>query len=383
MTVGNLPVGIGNGGSALLKQLTDFEITQLLNIDDSPFSVAQWILLSIIDQNLRTIDDVAFKSLLLQDGTLNIKALNSNITLLNETLEDANGGRESHIICRGTQSGGEQTMLGKFGFSHDGGSDDERGKFEIFVNDGFDGESPNVGFVLDRNGSVTLGGGASAPIGSLHIADTNVSLYLQRANLTSYSRYIYLRSGNTNNWRLGSPANNNDLSMFSYGGPGEIEKIIYATGLRYFKKTINIETDTDPATIIGNLWSKGGKLRYQKDAITEIELSEKSIVKSVATIADNDTFDLPAKSVWLEIWIDVITAEAATTIRIGTTNGGQEIVTDSIIPQTQGMQKLTVLPAGNKFLSADTLYIGSDGGGAWTTLDADIFYKFRVLDDLR
>jgi len=97
-------------------------------------------------------------------------------------------------------------------------------------------------------------------------------------------------------------------------------------------------------------------------------------------IADNDEIAIPALSGMIEIWINVITAQAGQTIRIGTTDGGQEIVADSNAPQTQGLQQLTVLIP--KSVAADTFYIGSDGGSGWTTLDADIYVRYQTITGL-
>lgn len=100
-----------------------------------------------------------------------------------------------------------------------------------------------------------------------------------------------------------------------------------------------------------------------------------------ASIADNDTIDVPAETAMLEIWINVVTLQAATTIRIGTSDGGQEVVADSAATATAGLQKLTVLISD--FTAADTLYIGSDGGAAWAALDADIYVNYRIIKGLR
>ncbi len=62
----------------------------------------------------------------------------------NNTPEDTDGGRESDIRAYGIQSGGEKTTLGYMRFSHDGASDDEKGKFQLYLNDTNDGNVPSV-----------------------------------------------------------------------------------------------------------------------------------------------------------------------------------------------------------------------------------------------
>lgn len=61
----------------------------------------------------------------------------------NTTEEDADGGRESRLTAYGEQSGGERSTLGYIEFSHDGGSDDQKGKFRIVLNDGDDADAPS------------------------------------------------------------------------------------------------------------------------------------------------------------------------------------------------------------------------------------------------
>ena len=77
------------------------------------------------------------------------------ITLHNSTHEDIDGGRESRIIARGEQSGGEETILGYMEFAHDGAADDQKGLFRVLLNDGNDGTTPSItGFRIEADGGV-------------------------------------------------------------------------------------------------------------------------------------------------------------------------------------------------------------------------------------
>ena len=58
------------------------------------------------------------------------------VTLHNSTQEDSDGGRESRLIFKGEQSGGEETALFQFEASHDGAADDQLGKGIWSVNTG-------------------------------------------------------------------------------------------------------------------------------------------------------------------------------------------------------------------------------------------------------
>jgi len=78
-------------------------------------------------------------------------------TLHNNTHEDVDWGRESRIIARGEQSGGEESILGMLEISHYGSSDDENGRVTIKVNDGNDGVSPTNRLIINSFGRVAIG----------------------------------------------------------------------------------------------------------------------------------------------------------------------------------------------------------------------------------
>ena len=80
----------------------------------------------------------------------------SQITLKNPTSEDTSGGRESQVVFKGLQSGGEETALAKIQASHEGTSDDEKGQLIVGVNDGNDGASPTTAVTIASTGQVTF-----------------------------------------------------------------------------------------------------------------------------------------------------------------------------------------------------------------------------------
>lgn len=95
-----------------------------------------------------------------------------------------------------------------------------------------------------------------------------------------------------------------------------------------------------------------------------------------AFATDNNTFDLPDGSIELQIFIDVITGQAAQTIRIGTSDGGEEVVADVSVASSGMIKAAMVL---DTFRDGDQLFIGSDGGSGWTTLDFDLYVKYNVI----
>jgi hypothetical protein len=86
------------------------------------------------------------------------------------THTDSDGARISKWIAEGEQSGGELTTLGELEFSHDGASDDEKGKFVLRLNDGNDGTSPTA--VITALSSGNVGIGTNAPTYKLTVSDS-------------------------------------------------------------------------------------------------------------------------------------------------------------------------------------------------------------------
>lgn len=79
----------------------------------------------------------------------------ATLTLQNTDHEDTDGGRQSRLIFKGEQSGGEVTTLGYIEASHDGSSDDQKGNLKIVLNDGDDDDSPSV-TILDINSTEAI-----------------------------------------------------------------------------------------------------------------------------------------------------------------------------------------------------------------------------------
>jgi len=83
--------------------------------------------------------------------------LEKNLVAFSSDQADGDGDRASEVTFIGQQSGAEQSALAAIKASHDGASDDEKGKLEIFVNDGDDGFSPTLAVGIDSDGDVALG----------------------------------------------------------------------------------------------------------------------------------------------------------------------------------------------------------------------------------
>ena len=78
------------------------------------------------------------------------------LTLHNSTHEDSDGGRESRLNFKGEQSGGEETTLARIEVGHDGATDDQKGYWDLYTNDGSDGDSPTKRLRVNSAGAVIL-----------------------------------------------------------------------------------------------------------------------------------------------------------------------------------------------------------------------------------
>ena len=81
----------------------------------------------------------------------------ATVTLKNNTHEDTDGGRESTLIFKGEQSGGEISTLAEIEASHDGTSDDQKGDLIFKTNDGSDNDAPTEAARIDSSRNVLIG----------------------------------------------------------------------------------------------------------------------------------------------------------------------------------------------------------------------------------
>mgnify|MGYP003127475799 FL=1 len=132
------------------------------------------------------------------------------VTIINNTHEDTDGGREGKVIFKGQQSGGEESTLAEIQGSHDGTADDEKGDLIFRTNDGSDGASPTTAMIIDSAQKVGIG--TTSPDGALHVKGTS-----------DHGR-IVLESGGT------SGSTNNMFMQFHNDGGTEIAQIEIAEG---------------------------------------------------------------------------------------------------------------------------------------------------------
>ncbi len=110
------------------------------------------------------------------------------VTIVNTTHEDTDGGREGKVIFKGQQSGGEETTLAEIQGSHDGTADDQKGDLIFKTNDGSDGASPTEAMRIDSLGNVGIG--TSSPDTTLHV---NSGTANNAATFTSTDAYALIK----------------------------------------------------------------------------------------------------------------------------------------------------------------------------------------------
>jgi hypothetical protein len=103
------------------------------------------------------LDFETFNEFTLVDQTLETPTFRTSATLKNDTEEDTDGGRESTLIFKGEQSGGEISTLAEIEASHDGTADDEKGDLIFRTNDGSDGSSPTEAARIDSGQNLLVG----------------------------------------------------------------------------------------------------------------------------------------------------------------------------------------------------------------------------------
>lgn len=102
-----------------------------------------------------TIDDNGNLGLneLSPETLLELTHVTPTITTHCDTHTDSADARASTWQAFGEQSGGEETTLGKQVFAHDGAADDEKGYWDLYTNDGSDGDSPTKQMRIQSTGN--------------------------------------------------------------------------------------------------------------------------------------------------------------------------------------------------------------------------------------
>ena len=122
---------------------------------------------------------------LLINDSVELSSTAPDLTLHNTNHTNTDYGRESELIFKGEQSGGEETTLGKIQVAHDGTADDQKGIMSFKVNDGDDADAPGTAMTILANGNVGIGNlnplSKLQVAGDIHLQNDTDKLYFGQA----------------------------------------------------------------------------------------------------------------------------------------------------------------------------------------------------------
>ena len=115
------------------------------------------------------------------------------VTIVNNTHEDSDGGREGKLIFKGQQSGGEESTLAEIEANHHGSSDDEKANLIIRTNDGSDGSSPTERIRIDSGGNFLIGKNA---VHEFDAYGTAIMMQLESSGTSPYAGFGMVQNSN-------------------------------------------------------------------------------------------------------------------------------------------------------------------------------------------
>ena len=115
------------------------------------------------------------------------------VTIVNNTHEDSDGGREGKVIFKGQQSGGEESTLAEIEANHHGSSDDEKANLIIRTNDGSDGSSPTERIRIDSGGNFLIGKNA---VHEFDAYGTAIMMQLESSGTSPYAGFGMVQNSN-------------------------------------------------------------------------------------------------------------------------------------------------------------------------------------------
>lgn len=286
------------------------------------------------------------------DGIIEMTGTSPYVEMLNSTDEDTEGGRESSIIFKGNQSGGEETTLAKIQASHDGTSDDEKGDLIFYTNDGNDGSSPTERLKIDSAGALIFNNNnGSADQFKISTSNEQISMYFTSDAADASYNWSYDGSG-------GADMNISHDGILTLGAGGRVHVVISlgvnasapigaeiftVNGDAYFTADVSALTFTDRTPF------------YEGDALAEIALingsnghidhaSLPNFARKTAVITDSDAlFSEMAKVAPEEAFEDYFEEQEVEDLEAPTITG-YHIKNGSIFPIDRLQNKIIQTP---------------------------------------
>lgn len=250
-----------------------------------------------------------------------------NLSAVNSTPTDIDGGRDSRIEFIGMQSGLELSVLAALSAWHEGSGDDQKGAWSLKANDGDDNFVPSKGISGDSAGDITIDG-------DLTIAGDDLKM------ATSTNAFILVADGT----EFSPVPMSGDLSITNAGDTTVASMV--ACG--FFTNNV-AAAENSYAYVIGNV--KGFTLPYAGSVV--------------------------AISIWSN---DARTAgELAATVHINGAGIGLVATLDAV----NTIKDYTAQAAGiDTFSPGDVLKVHLDGDGSWapTTADVSVLVFLKVSD---
>jgi hypothetical protein len=167
------------------------------------------------------------------------------VTIINNTHEDTDGGREGKVIFKGQQSGGEESTLAEIQGSHDGTSDDEKGDLIFKTNDGSDGASPTEAMRITSQQRVGIGD--VDPIAPLHISSGDSG-----ASASVHSDELFVEGSGNSGITIASGTSGYGNVRFADSGGTDQGIVQYSHGddemVLYTSATARVRIKSDGAT---------------------------------------------------------------------------------------------------------------------------------------
>jgi len=191
------------------------------------------------------------------------------VTIVNSTHEDSDGGREGKVIFKGQQSGGEESTLAEIEANHHGSSDDEKANLIFRTNDGNDGASPSEAMRIN-------------PLGNVGIGTASVDVSTQAGGSGYKALQIESDEGGQLNFDHNDAGTGSTLGQINFQRAGEV--------------VAEIEGVTDGATDNGRL---GFRTQPDGGALTErmrIDSAGRLLIGTTTEGAANEAEDLTISS---------------------------------------------------------------------------------------